>query len=59
MLFADDTSLLAKGKDPTETTAILNRGLAKIEIKQMLYIQEARLVRLMQKQSVMLLVLVR
>ena len=31
LLFADDTSLLATGSDPAETTAILNRDLAKIE----------------------------
>ena len=31
LLFADDTSLLAVGKDPAETTSILNRDLLKIE----------------------------
>ena len=31
LLFADDTSLLAVGKDPAETTSILNRDLSKIE----------------------------
>ena len=31
LLFADDTSLLASGKDPAETTSILNRDLSKIE----------------------------
>ena len=30
MIFADDTTLLASGSDPTETTAQLNRDLAKI-----------------------------
>ena len=30
LLFADDTSLLASGKDPAETTSILNRYLSKI-----------------------------
>ena len=32
LIFADDTTLLAKGTDPTETTAILNRDLAKISL---------------------------
>ena len=31
LLFADDTTLLAVGKDPAETTSILNRDLSKIE----------------------------
>ena len=31
LLFADDTTLLAVGKDPAETTCILNRDLSKIE----------------------------
>ena len=30
LLFADDTTLLAAGKDPAETSEILNRDLAKI-----------------------------
>ena len=30
LLFADDTTLLASGKDPAETSAILNRDLQKI-----------------------------
>ena len=30
LLFADDTTLLAVGKDPAETTSILNRDLSKI-----------------------------
>ena len=30
MLFADDTTLLAAGKDPAETSEILNRDLQKI-----------------------------
>ena len=30
LIFADDTSLLASGSDPTETAEMLNRDLAKI-----------------------------
>ena len=30
LIFADDTSLLASGKDPTETVAMINRDLVKI-----------------------------
>ena len=33
LLFADDTSLLAVGKDPAETTCIPNRDLPKIEVR--------------------------
>ena len=32
LLFADDTALLVKGKDPVETSEISNRDLQKIEI---------------------------
>ena len=30
LIFADDTTLLAAGKDPTETSKILNRDLSRI-----------------------------
>ena len=30
LIFADDTSLLASGQDPTETSAQLNRDLVRI-----------------------------
>ena len=32
LIFADDCSLLASGKDPTETVEILNRDLNKISL---------------------------
>ena len=33
LLFADDTSLLVSGKNPTETVLILNRDLQKYQIR--------------------------